>query len=300
MSDQCWVRRSLSAIRQGLIQIGHMLSPNTIRRLLSHHKIRPKSHCKRLKTTPHPQRDEQFRYIQRQREAFELMQQPIISVDTKKKELIGNFAQAGQVWCEQADSVLMYDFASDAEGKAVPHGSYDIQANRGYVCVGQSADTPTFAVDNIVEWWEQEGYDRYPNRTDLLILADGGGSNSSRSRVFKQQLQLKLADVWNLVVTVAHYPPGASKWNPIEHRLFSHISQTWAGTALTSFEHVVGAIRQTTTQTGLQVQASLVTQHYPTGVKVSDQEMNALNLLRHTICPDWNYTIFPRRTVSYF
>jgi len=181
------------------------MSRNTIRRLLSQNKIRPKSHRKRLKTTPHPQRDEQFQYLQRQQDAFEQMQQPIISIDTKKKELIGNFAQAGQVWCEQADSVLMHNFPSDAQGKAVPYGIYDRQTNRGYVCVGQSADTPTFAVDNLVEWWQQDGRERYLYATDLLILADGGGSNSSRSRVFKQQLQLKLADAWNLVITVAHY-----------------------------------------------------------------------------------------------
>ena len=211
------------------------LATRTIRRLLRGHKIRPKSNVKHLKANPHPDRDTQFTYIQRQRLAFEQVAQPIISVDTKNKELIGDFQQKGQLWCDQAPEVNMHDFPSDALGKAVPYGIYDEQANHGQVYVGQSADTPEFAVDNIARWWVEVGRTRYPHATDLLILADGGGSNGYRARCFKQQLQVKLADPFDLTLTVAHYPPGASKWNPIEHRLFSQISNTWAAGTLNFF-----------------------------------------------------------------
>ncbi len=296
----CWLRRSLSKIRRALIPIGYKVSCGTIRRLLSNHGIRPKSHVKRLKTNPNPQRDTQFRYIQRQRTAFTLLGQPIISIDTKKRELIGNFAQSGQVWCTQAEAVNMHSFASDAVGKAIPHGIYDLHYNDGYMRVGQSVDTAEFAVDNIVAWWQHVGQYRYPQATDLLILADCGGSNGYRVRLWKQQLQLKLADLWGLTVTVVHYPPGASKWNPIEHRLFSQISQTWAGTALTSFERLLDGIRQTTTATGLTVDAVFVEDTYQKGIKISDAEMASLDLEHHTICPSWNYTISPRKTGTCF
>lgn len=299
-TGKCWLRRSLSKVQRALAKIGYRLSRGTIRRLLRQQGIRPKSNRKRLKTNPNPQRDTQFRYLQRQREAFEALKQPIISVDTKKRELIGNFVQAGQVWCAQATAVNMHDFASEAIGKAIPHGIYDPQYNDGYMCVGQSADTAEFAVDNLVEWWLNVGCHRYPEATDILILVDGGGSNSYRARRWKQQLQLKLADLCGLTVTVAHYPPGASKWNPIEHRLFSQVSQTWAGTPLTSFERLLDGIRQTITTTGLTVQAVMVEDAYQTGIKVSDTDMAALNIEQHTICPQWNYTISPRKTGGCF
>jgi hypothetical protein len=268
--------------------------------LLHKFGIRPKSNLKRLKTNPNPARDTQFRYIQRQIAVFETLKQPIISVDSKKRELIGNFAQAGQVWCAQAPAVNMHSFASEAIGKAIPHGIYDLQHNDGYVCVGQSVDTAEFAVDNITQWWLEIGRYRYPDASDLLILVDSGGSNGYRTRLWKQQLQLKLADLCGLTVTVAHYPPGASKWNPIEHRLFSQVSQTWAGTPLISFERLLDAIRNTTTSTGLKVEAILVEDAYQTGLKVSDAEMDALALERHTVCPQWNYTISPRKTGGCF
>ncbi len=262
MTGQCWVRRSLAKIRQALGQQGIWLATGTIRRLLHKHDIRPKGNVKRLEGTPHPERDKQFSYLQQQRQAFEQLEQPIISVDTKKKELIGDFGRAGQVWCAQAPAVNVHDFPSDAVGKAVPYGIYDERANSGYVFVGQSADTPAFAVDNIVAWWSTVGQRCYPQATDLLILADAGGSNGYRARAFKQQLQLKLADAFGLIVTVAHFPPGASKWNPIEHRLFSQISTTWAGTPLTSFDLVLDGIRRTTTMTGLTVQATFIDTAY--------------------------------------
>lgn len=280
------------------MKLGHHLSRGTIRRLLHERNIRPKSNRKRLATTPNPQRDTQFHYIQNQRQAFERLEQPIISLDSKKRELVGNFAQAGHTWCREGESVLMYDFPSYALGKAIPHGIYDVLANDGFLCVGVSADTAMFAVDNLVDWWQSIGKERYPHATDILILADGGGSNSHRTRLWKYQLQLKLADLCNLIVTVAHYPPGASKWNPIEHRLFSHISRSWAGIPLTSFERLLEGIRRTTTDTGLRVHAQLVTDVYHKGIKITDSQMAQLNLQRHRLCPQWNYTIYPRKSVT--
>jgi hypothetical protein len=300
VSGQCWLRRSLEKIRQALGEAGRWLSTVTIRRLLRKHGIRPKSNVKRLEGTPHPERDQQFMYIQHQREAFEQLEQPIISVDTKKKELIGDYGRSGQVWCDQAPAVNTHDFPSDAVGKAVPYGIYDELANAGQVYVGQSADTPEFAVANIAAWWASVGQVHYPHATDLLILADAGGSNGYRARCFKQQLQLKLADAFGLTVTVAHFPPGTSKWNPIEHRLFSQISNTWAGTPLTSFELALDGIRRTTTTTGLTVQAALIDTVYEKGVTVSDEEMASLDIERHSTCPQWNYTIYPRTSRSCF
>lgn len=300
VSGQCWVRRSLAKLRQALGQAGRWLAIGTIRRLLRKHKIQPKSNVKHLKATPHPDRDTQFSYIERQRQAFEQLEQPIISVDTKNKELVGNYQQPGQVWCDQAPEVNMHDFPSEAIGKAVPYGIYDERANAGQVYIGQSADTPEFAVDCIVTWWRETGQVRYPQATDLLILADGGGSNGYRARRFKQQLQVKLADAFGLIVTVTHYPPGASKWNPIEHRLFSQISNTWAGTPLTSFALILDAVRRTTTTTGLIVQARLIDTVYEKGLTVSDEEMATLSLEFHTTCPQWNYTIYPRTLRNYF
>jgi len=286
-------------VRERLSQVGIRLATVTIRRLLRKHKIRPKSNVKHLKANPHPQRDTQFSYIQRERQVFEQLNQPMISVDTKNKELIGDFQQSGQVWCEQAPEVNMHDFPSDALGKAVPYGIYDEHANQGHVYVGQSADTPEFAVDNIVRWWSEVGQLRYPQATDLLILDDGGGSNGYRARRFKHQLQVKLADPFNLIITLAHFPPGASKWNPIEHRLFSQISNTWAGTPLTSFDLLLDGIRRTTTTTGLTVHATLIETIYQKGLTVSDTEMDALAIKPHSTCPHWNYTIYPRTLRCY-
>lgn len=295
-----WARRSLAKLRKVLAQLDHRVCCNTIRRLLIKHKIRPKSNRKRLNTTSHPLRDTQFQVIQREIEAFKWLGQPIISVDAKKRELIGKFAQAGQVWSATPTDVNSYDFPSLALGKAIPYGVYDVQHNDGFVGIGQSGNTAELAVDVIRLWWGHVGQHRYPHATDLLILCDGGGSNDYRSRLWKQQLQLKIADEYGVTVTVAHYPTGASKWNPIEHRLFSQISKTWAGTPLTSLERLLDGIRQTTTKAGLSVQAQSMTRYYPTGIKISDAEMQALKLERHTICPQWNYAISPRQTGTCF
>lgn len=289
-----WIRKSLSKLKGGLLKKGYLLGRETIRRLLHQQDIRPKSNRKRLVAKPHPDRDLQFEYIQSQRKAFQMLKWPIISIDTKKKELIGSFRNSGQVWCEQAESVYMHDFPSDAKGQAVPYGIYDLLRHKGYVCVGQSAETPEFAVDALVRWWKVVGSKHYSEAPELLVLADGGGANGWRPRKWKQLLQTKLVDAFGLTVTVCHYPTGASKWNPVEHRLFSEISKTWAGTPLTSFEVLIDGIRSTTTQTGLQVQAVRIQKTYEKGLKVSDEEMNTLVIEKHATCPNWNYTIRPR------
>jgi hypothetical protein len=295
-SDKRWLRQSLSKIQEELAERMEIrVSRETIRQLLDNQKIRLRSNVKRLHPKPHPDRDKQFRYLQTQKEAFQQAGWPVISVDTKKKELIGSFYQRGRQWRQEAVAVNTHDFPSYAEGRAVPYGIYDIQKNLGYVAVGRSADTPEFAVEAILWWWQTFGHELYPEAPELLILADGGGSNGYRSRRWKQQLQERFADEFGLTITVCHYPPGASKWNPIEHRLFSQISRTWAGTPLTSFEVLVDGIRTTTTQTGLCIKATLDEKTYEKGLSVSDDEMEALLIEKHDACPAWNYTIRPRK-----
>lgn len=289
-----WTSRSLSRLKRGLHQAGHRLSRETIRRLLNKHKIRPKSNVKHLVPKPHPDRDRQFRYLEEQRAFFEKMGWPIISVDTKKKELIGLFAQQGTLWCHEAPSVYMHDFPSDAIARAVPYGIYDLEHNGGYVYVGHSADTPEFAVDAISAWWRNHGRVCYGDAPELLILADAGGSNGYRSRNWKRQLQEELADGFGLSVTVSHYPTGASKWNPIEHRLFSEVSKSFSGVPLTSFDLMLQLLEETTTETGLRVEATRVEKTYERGITVSDEEMAALALEKHATCPQWNYTIRPQ------
>lgn len=270
------------------------MSPPVISRLLRQHNYRLRANVKELARKQHPDRDQQFEHIHEQRAEHRTKGHPVLSIDTKKKELIGNFKNPGQIWCQEADPVNVYDFRRDAIGRAVPYGLYDQQRNHGIVYVGQSADTPAFAVDNIVHWCQTERLEHYPAATHLLLEADSGGSNGYRSRVWKRDLQEKVADAFGLIITVCHYPTGASKWNPIEHRLFSEISKTWAGCPLRSFDLVLHYIRDTKTETGLTVQAHLVTKTYETGVKVPDEEMDALNIEYHDVCPQWNYTIRPR------
>jgi hypothetical protein len=242
----------------------------------------------------HADRDAQFSYIAAQRQAFRDTNLPIISVDTKKKELIGNFKNAGQAWGQVAEAVNAHDFPHDADGRAVPYGIYDLTYNHGSMYVGSSGDTPQFAVDVIARWWADRGRTVFSQADQLLILADAGGSNGCRSRVWKQQVQHQLSDRFGLTVTVCHYPTGCSKWNPIEHRLFSQISLNWAGKPLRTWEVLLGYIRGTTTTTGLTVEAFRQIGVYATGQTVSDAEMEALNLQRHDVCPSWNYTIRPR------
>ena len=294
MGDQKWLNCRLVDIQEQLDQRGHRVSKPVISRILRTHRYSLRANVKQDSGKDHPDRDQQFAAIRQQRAIHQDAGHPVISVDTKKKELVGNFKNAGQIWCIAAEIVDAHDFPNDALGRAVPYGMYDLHANCGTVYIGQSADTPAFAVDTIAEWCQTELPERYPHATHLLIEADSGGSNSARSRVWKYGLQANVADRFGLTITVCHYPTGTSKWNPIEHRLFCEISKTWAGCPLRSFDLVLHYIRATTTQTGLRVRAHLVTDVYKVGGKVSDAEMATLNLQAHAVCPQWNYTIRPR------
>jgi hypothetical protein len=294
MSAQKWHRSSLRHLMDELSRLGYWISHTTIARLLKQMDYSLKANAKRLSGSNHPDRDQQFRYIASQKQAYLHAGLPTISVDGKKKELIGNFKNPGQEWCLEATAVNDHDFEQDALGKAVPYGIYDLAHNRGYVYVGKSADTPQFAVEMIVRWWIFIGKSLYPNADKILILADAGGSNGCRPRLWKQQLQELLADQLGLEVTVCHYPTGTSKWNPIEHRLFGPISTNWAGKPLRTFEFMLACIRGTDTDTGLQVEAFLVEQIYKKGIKVAKEVMQTLQIEWHTTCPRWNYTIKPR------
>ncbi len=291
MSTRKWRRSSLRVLSQAL---GKKVSHTTVGRLLKKMDYSLKANVKRLTGEPHPDRETQFAYLEQQKQAFRKAGLPIISVDTKKKELVGPFKNPGRRWCQTADAVNAHDFEQDALGKAVPYGVYDLTNNRGYVYVGQSADTPQFAVEQIAAWWQTFGCHDFPAAKRLLILCDAGGSNGYRPRLWKQQLQEVLADQLGLEVTVCHYPTGASKWNPIEHRLFGPISVNWAAEPLVSFDKTVALIRGTVTDTGLSVEAFLVEKVYVTGLKVTLAMMKSLNLVCHTVCPRWNYTIHPR------
>lgn len=294
MNDRKWLNCRLRDIQERLDDQGHGVSLPVISRLLKKHDYALRCNVKQQAGQQHPDRDQQFQYIREQRAKHQSAGCPVISVDTKKKELVGNFKNPGRIWCQEAEVVNIHDFPQDAMGRAIPYGIYDLQHNQGTVYVGQSSDTPAFAVDNIAHWCETESSERFPGETHILIEADSGGSNSCRSRVWKRDIQEKVADRYGLTVTVCHYPTGASKWNPIEHRLFNEISKTWAGCPLRSFDDVLHYIRETQTQTGLTVQAHLVTETYETGVKVPDEQMDALNIEYHDVCPQWNYTIRPR------
>jgi hypothetical protein len=240
-----------------------------------------------------PGADEQFRYIASQKQAFAALGLPAVSVETKKKELIGPFRNHGKVWCREAEEVDEHDFPSAAECLAVPFGVYDLTRNVGCVTVGVSHNTPEFAANAIARWWETGGQAAYRGAARLLILADGGGGNGNRCRAWKFNLQGKLCDRFGLEVTVCHYPPGCSKWNPVEHRLFSEISKNWAGKPLQTLGVMLGYIRGTTTTTGLRVQAHLDEGTYHKGQKATKEDLKKLNLKPHSVHPSWNYTISP-------
>lgn len=294
MTNRKWLNVRLRDIQVKLVEVGHAVSLPVISRLLSGHDYHLRSNRKAAEGSSSPERDAQFTHIQEQREWHEQAGQPTLSIDTKKKELVGNFKNVGQIWCQSPEIVNTHDFPGEAVGRAVPYGIYDLQHNQAEVYVGQSAHTAEFAVDNLAAWCQTELRQRFPDATQLLLLADGGGSNASRSRLFKQQLQDKIADGFGLSVTICHYPPGTSKWNPIEHRVFSEISKTWQGCPLRSFDLVLDYINDTQTQTGLTVHAQAVNRTYQTGVTVSQAVMDTLNIQFHAVCPQWNYTISPR------
>jgi hypothetical protein len=294
MTGLQWTRRTTGKIATELEGLGINVSANTVGRILGQLGFALRVNHKKLSGRSDPDRDAQFRHIAAVRERFVQEDQPIVSIDTKKKELIGNFKNPGALWSREPVLVNDHDFRTDALGRAVPYGIYDVRANRGTLYVGDSADTPAFAVDNLERWWREEGLLRYPDATELLILADGGGSNGYRVRAFKYWLQHRLCDLHCLVVTVAHYPAGASKWNPIEHRLFSEISKNWAGRPLDSFDTVLAYARTATTATGLQVTAHHVERSYQKGERISNAQMRALDIEAHEALPRRNYTIYPR------
>ena len=295
MGGAKFVRRSLRALSTDLTGLGHPACPTTVARLLRAEGYSPRVNVKRFTGPDHPERDRQFRNIEDWIAIFRELGLPILSVDGKKKELIGNFKNPGAAWCVQPEEVNVYDFLDDAECRATPYGLYDVTARRGHIHVGTSADTPAFAVEAIRSWWARYGCRRYRGADELLILADGGGSNGHRPRLWKAALQEQLADRYGLHVTVCHYPTGASKWNPVEHRLFAPVSINWAGQPLRSLEAMLGWVRGTTVG-GVGVTASLDRAEYPRKVKVPEAVMRRLDLERHEVCPEWNYTISPRTT----
>ncbi len=270
-----------------------MVSANTVARLLHNLDYTLRVNRKALSTSSSSDRDPQFQFIASLRTRFQRQGLPIISVDTKKRELVGNFKNNGSKWDRSPVPVYDHDFRSDSTGVAIPYGIYDLLANRGSVFVGVSHDTPAFAAHSISGWWEQEGADRYPRSRKLLILADTGGSNGCRCYAWKTELQAQLSNRFRLEVTVAHYPAGTSKWNPIEHRLFSEISKNWAAEPLTSYQKILNFIRATSTLTGLEVSAYLDRRHYPTGISPLRSEIEQLRLKRAALLPNWNYTIAP-------
>jgi len=294
MTTEKWVRSSLRQLKEALNKLGFDIGYVTVGRLLKDLGFSLKGNRKQCTGPSHPDRDRQFRYIERVKKVFLDAGHPIISVDAKKKELMGNFKNPGRSWCREAKAVNVYDFLQDAAGRAIPYGIYDITHNLGYVGVGTSADTSEFAVDTISWWWGLEDRPTFADETRLMILSDAGGSDGCRFRLWKSLLQEQLADRLGIEVMVCHYPTGASKWNPVEHRLFSYISLNWAGKPLRSFKVMLNYIRGTTTRAGLKVKAVLLDRTYEKGIRVSDQEMSALNLHQRSVCPRWNYIIKPR------
>ena len=294
--DRCKYTRS--SLRSLAKRLGRG-SATTIGNLLKDLGYSLKTNVKRLIGKVHPQRDWQYRFIQRTKASFIRAGQPVISVDAKKSELIGNFKNCGSRYCKTADAVNVYDFPSEAKCKATPYGIYDNQTNHALVMIGQSAVTSEFAVASIRCWWKQIAHIHYPQANHLLIEADAGGCNGHRPRLWKWELQ-KFSDNIGLPITVCHYPSGASKWNPIEHRLFSQLSRNWAAYPLRTLTIMLNFIRGTTTAKGLKVDAELDTATYEKGIKISDKEIKSLNLHRRRICPDLCYTIKPRKSGSYF
>jgi hypothetical protein len=294
MSPLRWTCKSTRQLVAALAERGHRVSHQTVAALLRAADYSLQAPVKTLEGTRHPDRDAQFRYLNDQTKAFLAQGWPVVSVDTKKKELVGTFKNGGRDWQPkgQPERVNVHDFPDPALGKAIPYGIYDVGRNAGWVSVGRDHDTAAFAVASLRRWWQVVGHAAYPQATHLLICADGGGSNGYRLRLWKVELQ-RLATELGLRVTVCHLPPGTSKWNKIEHRLFAHISLNWRGRPLVSHEVIVELIGATTTTTGLRVQAELDSGAYPTKVKVLDDELMALHLTPHPFHGEWNYSFAP-------
>jgi hypothetical protein len=290
-----WTSKSTRKLAEELGQQGFRVSPQKVGQLLHSNGYSLQATHKTLEGASHPDRNEQFEWINARVDAFQARGAPVISVDTKKKELVGDFKNAGREWHPEGEPVpvRVHDFLNDAVGKVIPYGVYDLTRNAGWVNIGIDHDTPEFAVESIARWWRLMGKRAYPDAKELLITADGGGSNAARSRLWKLELQ-RLADRSNLAISVSHFPPGTSKWNKIEHRLFCHITENWRGRPLVDHETVVQLIGSVRTTTGLTVKAQLDTRDYPIGIKVSNAEMDALDITLDPFHGEWNYTLHPR------
>ncbi len=290
-----WTCKSVRKLTDELRKMGHRTNRSTVAELLHEMGYSLQANKKTIEGTSHPDRNAQFEHINSKAKAYLDEKQPVISVDTKKKELVGRFKNTGRELRPRGkpEEVLVHDFMIPALGKAAPYGVYDIAQNVGWVSVGIDHDTSAFAVETIRRWWHSMGQAAYPSGNKLLITADSGGSSGSRVRLWKLELQ-KLADATGLEISVCHLPPGTSKWNKIEHRLFSFISKNWRGKPLISHEVIVSLIAQTSTETGLKVRCEVDTNSYPKGIRVSDQDLAQIDLRRSDFHGDWNYTIRPR------
>ena len=291
-----WTCKSVRKLAEELEGMGHHVSYPVVAELLHELEYSLQANRKTKEGNDHPDRNAQFEHINARVQQYIDLKQPVISVDTKKKELVGNFKNGGQEWRPKAtpEKVRAHDFLIPELGRAAPYGVYDLAQNTGWVSVGVDHDTASFAVETIRRWWHAMGAEKYPNAKRLLITADGGGSNGSRLRLWKLELQM-LADETGLAIAVSHFPPGTSKWNKIEHRLFSFISKNWRGQPLTSLKVIVSLIAGTTTRKGLKVHAEINDRTYPAGVKVGDAEMAQINLQRDGFHGEWNYGILPRK-----
>jgi hypothetical protein len=290
-----WTCKSADNLAEGLQGQGHVVSERTVNRLLHDLGYSLQSNRKTIEGKGHPDRDAQFQYINRRVKAFQRQEQPVISVDTKKKELVGPYRNGGREWQPKGkpEKVKVHDFIDKDLGKAIPYGVYDMAANNGWVSVGVDHDTAEFAVETIRRWWNRMGIRVYPQAKKLLITADGGGSNGSRSRLWKVELQ-RLADEIGVSISVCHFPPGTSKWNKIEHRMFCHITENWRGRPLVSREVVVNLIGSTKTKAGLEIRSELNSGIYPIAREVTDQQMDGLLIKREKFHGEWNYTIRPK------
>lgn len=295
MSPLRWTCKSTRQLALALTEQGHAISHTVVSELLQELGYSMQANAKTIEGKQHPDRDAQFQYINRQTKRQLRRENPAISVDAKKKELVGTYKNGGHEWQPQGkpERVQTHDFPDPTVGKALPYGVYDMARNEGWVNVGNDHDTASFAVESIRRWWRSMGRKAYPAADGLLVCADSGGSNGYRPRLWKLELQ-HLADETGLKITVCHFPSGTSKWNKIEHRLFAHITMNWRGRPLISHEVVVNLISATTTRTGLKVKAQLDTSEYPLKVKVTEEEFNGINLKRHRFHGEWNYTISPR------
>ncbi len=291
-----WTTKSTRHLAGELSGMGHSVSHDVVAKILHSLRYSLQGTRKKLEGSQHPDRDDQFRYINNLAKEFLAAGDPVISIDTKKKELVGQFTQAGKEWHPQGEpvDVSTYDFPSEADGKAIPYGVYDLADNSAWVSVGIDHDTSVFAVATIQKWWQNMGKEKYPDARRIFITADGGGSNGHRPWLWKHELA-RLAAETGLEIIVSHYPPGTSKWNKIEHRLFSRITQNWRGRPLETYQTIVNLIASTTTTTGLTVRCGLDPSLYPTKIKLTNQQKESIPLARHLFHGDWNYTIVPSK-----